>query len=73
MNTSYAETPFELVFPPQATFSWTLRWARAQRLKREQDTPRTTSYRIAGSARDAKELAAAAAFCEEHAAKLEVG
>jgi hypothetical protein len=72
MSASYAQKPFEIVFPPQVPFSSTLRWARAHRLNTQQETPRTISYRIAGSARDEKELAAAAAFCEEHAAKLEL-
>ena len=70
MSTTYAETPAELVFPPQVPFSWTLRWARKHRLDRAKETPRT--YRIAGSAGSGRDLAAAIAFCEAHGAKLEL-
>jgi hypothetical protein len=74
MQSIYEETPIELVFPPQVSFSWTLRGAharrlRAQRLKESrliETTDSTISYRIAGSAREASDLAAAIAFCGEH-------
>jgi hypothetical protein len=64
------DTPPELVFPPQYPFSWTLRGARARRL-RAKTAPAITRYRVTGSTRDANELAAVAAFCEAHNAKLE--
>jgi hypothetical protein len=67
----YPDTPPELIFPPQYPFSWTLRGARAQR-QREKTAPVITRYYIAGSARDADEVAAAVAFCEAHNAKLEL-
>ena len=66
------ETPPELVFPPQYPFSWTLRGARAQRL-RARRAPAVTRYTIAGSARNGDEIAAAVAFCTAHDAKLELG
>jgi hypothetical protein len=68
---AYADTPPELIFPPQCPFSWTLRGARAQRL-RPTTAPAVTRYHIAGSARDANEIAAVVAFCEAHTAKLEL-
>jgi hypothetical protein len=70
---AHADTPPELIFPPQYPFSWTLRGARAQRLRAKR-TPAitTTSYRITGSARNEAELTAALAFCEEHGARLEM-
>ena len=70
MDTSYAQTPSELVFPTQAPFSWTLRWARARRLKGTTATGRL--YRITGSATSAEELSKAIIFCREHAARLEL-
>jgi hypothetical protein len=71
MEATDAETPPGPVFPPQVPFSWTLRGARAQRLKSER-APRSISYRIAGAAREVDELAAAIAFCEEHNARLQL-
>ena len=65
------DTPTELVFPPQYPFSWTLRGARAQRLRAER-APAVTRYSIVGSARDANEIAAVIAFCEKRNAKLEL-
>jgi hypothetical protein len=67
----HPDTPPELIIPPQYPFSWTLRGARAQR-QRAKTTPAITRYRIAGSARDTDEVAAAVAFCEAHNAKLEL-
>ena len=67
----HRDTPPELIFPPQYPFSWTLRGARAQRL-RDKTAPAITPYRIAGSARDPNEVAAAVAFCEAHNAQLEL-
>jgi hypothetical protein len=61
----------DLQFPPQYPFSWTLRGARAQRLREGSRSP-VVRYRIAGSARHAAEIAAALAFCEAHDAKLEL-
>ena len=66
------DTPPELVFPPQYAFSWTLRGARARRLKGEA-VGHTVAYRICGLASEATQLAAAIAFCEAHDAKLELG
>jgi hypothetical protein len=71
MRNDPSETPSELVFPPQVAFSWTLRGARAQKL-RQIGTGRSVRYRIAGEATDADELAALTAFCEKHRAKLEL-
>jgi hypothetical protein len=68
---TYPDTPRELIFPPQYPFSWTLRGARAQRLRAKTASP-ITRYRIAGSARDASEVAAVVAFCEAHNANLEL-
>jgi hypothetical protein len=65
------ETNADLVFPPQYPFSWTLRGTRTQRLRATRESA-ITRYRIAGSARDAKEIAAVVAFCEAHNAKLEL-
>jgi hypothetical protein len=70
-DTVYRDTPPELIFPPQYPFSWTLRGARARRL-RAQAAPTISHYGIAGSARDANEVAAVVAFCEAHNAKLEL-
>ena len=67
----YLDTPPELIFPPQYPFSWTLRGARAQRL-RTKTPPAIARYRIAGSARDEDEVAAVVAFCKAHDAKLEL-
>jgi hypothetical protein len=67
------ETPPELIFPPQVPFSWTRRSAFVDRLKVEREAPQPISYRIAGSAQDARRLAAALAFCNEHGATLELG
>ena len=80
MQSIYEETPIELVFPPQVPFSWTLRGARARRLRAQrlkesrliEATDSTLSYRIAGSASEASELAAAIAYCDEHGASLEL-
>jgi hypothetical protein len=69
---AYPDTPPELIFPPQYPFSWTLRGARAQRL-RAKKTPAGTRYRATGWARDEAELAAVLAFCEEHGARFELG
>ncbi len=71
MEAAHPQTPRELVFPPQVTFSWTLRGARARRREHRASTG-TRAYRIAGCARDADELAAAVAFCRQHAARLEL-
>jgi hypothetical protein len=70
MEATFSPKPSELIFPPQAPFSWTLRWAR-QRREREQASTPATAYRISGSARNTEELAAAIAFCEQHSARLE--
>jgi len=67
----YLDTPPELIFPPQYPFSWTLRGARAERL-RPKTPPAIARYRIAGSARDEDEVAAVVAFCQAHDAKLEL-
>jgi len=66
-----SDTPTELIFPAQYPFSWTLRGARARRL-RENTAPAVTHYRIAGCAHGASEVAAAIAFCERHNATLEI-
>jgi hypothetical protein len=71
MGASYAATPAELVFPPQAAFSWTLRSARARRTKASEPARRSIHYRIAGSAADWGELAAAIAYCRHHRATLD--
>ena len=70
MGDIHSETPSELVFPPQVPFSWTLRGARAQRLN-DSRPRRTVRFRIAGVA-GADQLAALAAFCDEHGATLEL-
>jgi len=70
MDPTHAETDAELVFPPQASFSWTLRWARAHRSARQVTRPHT--FRIIGSPRSAEELSAALAFAREHDARLEL-
>jgi hypothetical protein len=67
------QTPPELIFPPQVPFGWTRRWAFVDELKVERDAPRPISNRIVGSAHDARRLAAAIAFCNEHGATLELG
>ena len=69
MEATYSPEPSELIFPPQATFSWTLRWARKQRAAATKVAART--YRIEGSAVSDEELAAAVAFCKRHGASLE--
>jgi hypothetical protein len=69
MKASYSFQPSELIFPPQASFSWTLRWARKHRGETPKVAART--YRIEGSAASDEELAAAEAFCERHGASLE--
>src|SRR5262245_11706941 len=70
LDTVHSETPPELVFPPQVPFSWTLRGARAARLRGNQAAG-GVRYRIAGVAA-ADKLAALAAFCREHGATLEL-
>lgn len=70
MEATYTQTPPELVFPPQAAFSWTRRWARAQQ-SRGARTERH-AYRIAGAARSAEELSAAVEFARKHGATLEL-
>jgi len=70
MEATYSQ-PAEPIFPPQAPFSWTLRSARAHRSERTKSVVR--KYRIAGSAANDEELAAAVAFCERHGATLERG
>lgn len=70
MNATHVQTPSGLVFAPQVAFSWTRRWARAHRDDRAAPTRRT--YRIAGSASSEAELTAVIAFCETHAARLQV-
>ena len=66
-----AQTPPDLIFPSQYPFSWTLRGARARRL-RANTTPTIIRYRIVGSAHRREEIAAAVAYCEAHHAKLEL-
>ena len=68
MAATYAQTPPELVFPPQAAFSWTLRWARAH----EPDGARTGrgTHRSAGSTPGTP--LAVIAFAREHDARLEL-
>jgi hypothetical protein len=58
------------MFPPQVAFSWTLRWARAHRSDRT--VVKRRRYRIVGSAANDADLAAAVAFCETDAAKLDL-
>jgi hypothetical protein len=72
MGSTYAETPPELIFPPQVPFSWTLRGAWARRMQAERTAPPVVSYRIAGAAADAGALAAAVAFCKDQDAVLEL-
>jgi hypothetical protein len=55
METKSAHTPPELVFPPQVPFAWTLRGARADRLRAE-SAESTNSNRIANFARKVKEF-----------------
>jgi hypothetical protein len=69
MEATYSPEPSELIFPPQAPFSWTLRWAWKHRAERPKVAART--YRIEGSATSDEELAAAVAFCKRHGASLE--
>jgi hypothetical protein len=71
MDLADAQTPAELIFPPQAPFSWTLRWARAHGSGRQVMQPHT--FRIIGSPRSAEELSAALAFAREHDARIELG
>lgn len=70
MNAAHPQPANEPHIPLQAPFSWTVRWARAHRLDRTVVRPR--AYRIAGSATSDADLAAAVAFCEAHAATLEL-
>jgi hypothetical protein len=70
MDVTWSQTPAELHFPPQAAFSWTLRWARTHRADDTETRPR--SYRIVGSARSHEELAQAADFARVHDARLDV-
>ena len=70
MDVTWPQTPAELRFPPQAAFSWTLRWAKAHRADDAGTKPRR--YLIAGSARSHEELAEAADFALAHDARLEV-
>lgn len=70
MKATYSLQPSELIFPSQAPFSWTLRWARKHRAETPKVAART--YRIEGSARSADELSAAIAFAEKHDARLEL-
>jgi hypothetical protein len=69
MEATYSPEPSEPIFPPQAPFSWTLRWARKRREREQAATP----YRIAGLARSTEELAAAIAVSERHDARVELG
>lgn len=70
MEFTHAQTPPELIFPPQAPFSWTLRWARTHRSERQATDRRM--FRIVGSTRNAEELSAAVAFARAHDARLEL-
>jgi hypothetical protein len=70
MHATHELTSADLAFPPQVPFSWTRRWARAHRADQRDATRR--SYRIAGCATNDADLAAAVAFCREHAATLEL-
>jgi len=69
MEATYAPEPSDLIFLPQAPFSWTLRWAWSHRSANAKEAAR--SYRIVGSTASDEELAAARAFCERHGATLE--
>jgi len=69
MEATYSPEPSELIFLPQAPFSWTLRWAWKHRAEKTKVAART--YRIEGSAASDEELAAAVAFCRRHGANLE--
>ena len=62
MATACAQTPLELIFPPQAAFSWTLRWARAHRS--DEERAESDDSRIAGSARTPDEPSGAVAFAD---------
>ena len=73
MNATHVHRQIELSFPPQVPFSWTQRWARAHRADRADRAVVTQrAYRIAGSAGSDADIAAAVAFCEAHAATLEL-
>jgi len=72
IDATHAETPFDLVHPPQVPFSCTLRWARARRQVAGQSPSTATSYCVTGEARDADELSTVIAFCKEHHARLEL-
>jgi hypothetical protein len=69
MEVTYTPESSDLIFPPQAPFSWTLRWARKRRDAEAKAAART--YRIEGLAASEEELAEAIAFCERHGATLE--
>jgi hypothetical protein len=69
MEATYSPELPDLIFPPQAPFSWTLRWAQKRREAQTRSAAHT--YRIVGSAANDEELAAAIAFCERHGAALE--
>ena len=73
MEATRSETPPELVFPPQVPFSWTLRGARARRLKAEVAKAQAVPYHIAGTAGNAMALAAAISFCDTYNATLKLG
>jgi hypothetical protein len=81
MEATRSETPPELVFPPQVPFSWTLRGARARRIKAEEARrikaeeakAQAVPYRIAGTAGNAMALAAAISFSDTYDATLELG
>jgi hypothetical protein len=72
MEATHSKTPPELVFPPQVPFSWTLRGAWARRLKEDEGESQAVAYRIAGSAGNARALAAAISFCHTYDATLEL-
>ena len=69
MKATYSLQPSELIFPSQAAFSWTLRWAMKHRA--EKPKVAASRYRIEGSVASDEELAAAVAFCKQHGASLE--
>jgi hypothetical protein len=56
METNFPQTAPELVFPPQLPFAWTLRGARARRLRAE-SAETTSSNRIVSCAHSVKDLA----------------
>lgn len=70
MNATHAQTPAELVFPPQVPFSWTRRWARAHRSEAARTERR--AIRIAGSTPSSEDVSAAIAFARAHDARLEL-